>query len=253
MKILACFAHPDDETILGGGLLALLASDINEVHYMCCTRGEGGECGTPPLCNQNALGDFRENELKCAVENLGGKSLNILDFIDPMVGPENTLFSFTEDIEKISTQIKDFIQREKIDVIITHGSNGEYGHPGHKTVYQAANLVINNYFPNLYWYTVQAFYPNSTKAHLLNKNDVASWIIDVSSVLNQKIKAALCHKSQHSLFTRRKSTELGREVSVEEVISFQESYYFANGIKDLLKENPVIKRNLMYQKEDDEI
>ena len=43
MNILAFFAHPDDETMLAGGALALLAQNGAQVHYLCATRGEGGE------------------------------------------------------------------------------------------------------------------------------------------------------------------------------------------------------------------
>ena len=44
-KILTIIAHPDDETMLSGGTLALLARAGAEVHYLCATRGEGGEVG----------------------------------------------------------------------------------------------------------------------------------------------------------------------------------------------------------------
>ena len=138
MNVLAFFAHPDDETILSGGLLALLASiDIN-VNYLCCTRGEGGERGDPPLCSQEQLGKFREDELNCAVNALGGKSLKILDYIDPLVGSGNQLFSFTENLIELSSALVNQIIEKKIDILISHGSNGEYGHQGHKTVYDTS-------------------------------------------------------------------------------------------------------------------
>jgi LmbE family N-acetylglucosaminyl deacetylase len=38
MNILAFFAHPDDETILAGGTLALLGMAGAQVHYLCATR-----------------------------------------------------------------------------------------------------------------------------------------------------------------------------------------------------------------------
>jgi LmbE family N-acetylglucosaminyl deacetylase len=47
MKVLAFFAHPDDETMLCGGTLALLSKAGIEIHLVCATRGEGGECGEP--------------------------------------------------------------------------------------------------------------------------------------------------------------------------------------------------------------
>lgn len=245
MNILVFFAHPDDETMLCGGLLAILSKSGHDVQFLSCTRGEGGECGVPPLCTQAKLGSLRELELACAVEELGGKSLQFLDYVDPLVGPDNSLFSFTQDQEKLEIELKDYLQTNDIDLLITHGSNGEYGHPGHMTVYQVALKIIQSEFPEMPWYTVQAYYDNSPKPHILNKADQADWIIDVSSVINEKIHAAFCHKSQHDLFVRRKSKELGKSVSVSEVIQTEESYHFANGTKDVLKNLPEIQKNLI--------
>jgi LmbE family N-acetylglucosaminyl deacetylase len=245
MNILVFFAHPDDETMLCGGLLALLSKSGHETHFLCSTRGEGGECGDPPMCTQSDLGALREKELRCAVNALGGKSLNFLDYIDPLVGSENTLFPFTNDIETLTSQLVNQIRKYKIDVIISHGSNGEYGHPGHKIVYQATKNAVDNLVPKITWYTVQAYYENSTKPHLLNVDDHADWVIDVSSVLDMKVKAAVCHQSQHSLFIRRKSKELEKKVSVSEVISSHESYRLDQGKHDLIMDIPSIRRSII--------
>ncbi len=248
MNILAFFAHPDDETILSGGLLALLSSAGHDVYYLCCTRGEGGERGEPPLCTQDELGDLREGELKCAVKALGGKKLKILDYKDPLVGPDNKLFSFTEKITELSSVLFHQIKENKIDVLISHGSNGEYGHPGHRTVYETARKVIHEKFPNLTWYTVQAYHEDSSKPHLMNQNDPADWVVDTTLVLNMKVLAANCHKSQHALFVRRKTKELGRFVKVDEIIMSDESYHFANGRSDLLRDLQIIRENLLFIK-----
>lgn len=248
MNILVFFAHPDDETMLCGGLLAFLSKSGHDVHFLSCTRGEGGECGAPPLCTQSQLGSLRELELACAVEELGGKSLQFLNYVDPLVGPDNSLFSFTQDQENLEIELKDYLKNNDIDLLITHGSNGEYGHPGHLTVYQVAKNIIQSEFPEMSWYTVQAHYDNSPRPHLLNKADQADWIIDVSSVIKEKIRAAFCHKSQHDLFVRRKSKELGKPMSVSEVIQTEESYHFANGTNDVLKNLPVIQKNLINRK-----
>ncbi len=48
LKILAIFAHPDDETMLCGGLLALASSTGHSVHVVSATRGEGGDLGSRP-------------------------------------------------------------------------------------------------------------------------------------------------------------------------------------------------------------
>jgi hypothetical protein len=42
-------------------------------------------------------------------------------------------------------------------------------------------------------------------------------------VKEQKIQAALCHRTQHALFVRRSSQEAGRKLNVPEVITTLES------------------------------
>jgi len=67
MNILAFFAHPDDETMLGGGSLAWMATLGANLHCLCATGGEGGEMGEPPLCRREELGEIRRQETACAV------------------------------------------------------------------------------------------------------------------------------------------------------------------------------------------
>lgn len=239
MNILAVFAHPDDETVLAGGLLSLLAKLGNEVNYMICTRGEGGEVGDPPVSAQQELGLFRELELKNAVEQLGGNSLTILNFVDPVVGENNQLFSFTDDQPLLRDLILKEMDEKKIDVLISHGSNGEYGHPGHLTVFETAKEAVNSQDGKVTWYTCQAVYEDHPKPHLTNRDDPADWVVDVSSVAAEKLAAIASHQSQHSLFKRRKSRELGRMISLEEILQLEESYCLQT------KTNDDVLRNIL--------
>jgi LmbE family N-acetylglucosaminyl deacetylase len=235
MNVLAFFAHPDDETMLAGGALALLSKLGHCVHYLICTRGEGGETGIPPVCEQSLLGYYREIETRNAISELGGTSLTFLDYIDPIVGENNQLYSFTSDIITLTGQLAGYFFDNKIDILITHGSNGEYGHPAHITSYQAARQLFDDYkFDNRFLYTVQANYDDPIKPHLINKDDPADWILNVDSVITQKVNAARAHISQNALFVRRKTKELNRAVSLEEVIVNRESYSLAEGEKDPL-------------------
>ena len=236
MNVLAFFAHPDDETVLAGGCLALLSKSGHNVHYLISTRGEGGETGTPPVCTRPELGLIRENELRQAVNYLGGASLTILDYIDPIVGPDNKLFPFSDDPKLVKRQLEDVVLEKDIDIIISHGSSGEYGHPAHKLVFQIVKMFFENTNENVLWYTVQAEYKHALKPHLLNHDDPADWVLDTTSVRHQKIMATKAHKTQHALFLRRKSKELGRQALIEEVIVNEESYRLAYGSRDLLFE-----------------
>ncbi len=235
MNVLAFFAHPDDETMLAGGALALLSKLGHRVNYLLCTRGEGGETGVPPVCDQSLLGLYREVETRNAINELGGTSLSFLDYIDPIVGENNQLYSFTSDIVTFREQLAGYIFKNQIEILITHGSNGEYGHPAHITAHQAARQFFDIHkSENYFLYTVQANYDDPVKPHLINKDDPADWVINVDSVITQKVNAASAHVSQNALFVRRMTKELNRPVSLKEVIATKESYSLAQGESDPL-------------------
>jgi N-acetylglucosamine malate deacetylase 2 len=220
LNILAFFAHPDDETMLSGGFLARLADHGAHVHYLCATRGEGGETGEPPVCTIDELGDVREGELVCAVGALGGRSLTFLGHVDPRVGPDDTLFPFADDMTRLSGQIAASIKQFDIHAVITHGSDGEYGHPAHVLCHQAAVAAVLS-FPKEsrpLLYTAAASFPGHPYPRLTNENVLAHFILDIAPVLGKKTDAALCHRSQHALFVRRRSEQAGRQLTVPEVI-----------------------------------
>jgi LmbE family N-acetylglucosaminyl deacetylase len=228
MNVLAFFAHPDDETMLAGGTLALLARSGAKVHILCATRGEGGEVGEPPLCSIDELGARREQEMVCAVQTLGVRSLTFLDYIDPRVGPENELFAYTDNMIYLAGQVAATIKQFGAGAVITHGSNGEYGHPAHRLSHQAAWLAAESFgdeAPSLY--TVSASFEGHPKPHLSNPDDSAHLILDIRPVLDVKVQAALCHRTQHALFVRRASQEAGHPMTVPEVIMHLESLHRA--------------------------
>lgn len=221
MNVLAFFAHPDDETMLAGGTLALLAERGAQVHYLCATRGEGGELGEPPLSKREELGERREQELVCAVQALGGRSLTFLGYEDPLMAEDGELYSYTDNLTMLAGQLAVSIDQHRPVAVFTHGSNGEYGHPAHVTTYQAAYIAIRSLggaTPALY--TVSSIFPGHPVPRLANLDDTAHLVLDISPALEQKTEAAQCHKTQHALFVRSASEESGRKMSVPEVISF---------------------------------
>lgn len=226
MNVLVFFAHPDDETMLAGGTLALFAQHGAQVHYLCATRGDGGEVGDPPLCKPEELGEMRSHELKCAVNALGGSSTTNLGYSDPKVGPAQELYPFTTNLTRLSGQLVSIIRDKAIDVLISHGTNGEYGHPAHRLCNQAARLAVSSIKANrILFFTFAAAYPDHPKPRIANRDDPADLILNIRPVLNYKIQAALCHRTQHALFIRRMSLESGRRVKVPEVLLKEESLH----------------------------
>jgi LmbE family N-acetylglucosaminyl deacetylase len=228
MVILAFFAHPDDETMLAGGSLALLVEAGASVHYLCATRGEGGEVGEPPACEIENLGRVRTAEMSCAVQALGMSSLTFLDYIDPRVGPQEELFPYTTDAEALAGQVAAQARQVRADVLLTHGSNGEYGHPAHVVSHQAARHALELLGPAApLLYTIAAAFPEHPRPFLANRDDPAHLVVDITPALERKTRAALCHHTQHALFTRRASQEAGRQLTVPDVIMTVESLHRA--------------------------
>ena len=233
MNVLAFFAHPDDETVFAGGALAMLAKQGAQVHFLCATRGEGGETGEPPLCTQEALGEAREQELLCAVQALGGRSLTFLGYTDPRVGPDEELYPYTQDLTFLAGQVATTIHQFQADVLISHGSRGEYGHPAHLLTHQASRIAVESLYAQEptrrlpLFYTVSASFPEHPRPRLVNPDDPADMILDITPALDAKIQALLCHRTQNALFVRRSSQEAGRQLSVPEVAQRLESLHRA--------------------------
>lgn len=226
LDILAFFAHPDDETMLCGGTLALLARQGARVHLLIATRGEGGEMGEPVLCTRSELGRVRENELRCAAEALDAASLTIMDYCDPLVGSDNQLFPFTDDIDRLAAEVVEAVRFRGAEVILAHGMNGEYGHPAHILVHDAVRLAVHAMAEDApLFYTVQGAFASHPYPRLANQDTPAHMIIDVTSFREQKTAAALCHTTQHALFVRHGSEQAGRKVTVPEIIQTVESLH----------------------------
>jgi N-acetylglucosamine malate deacetylase 2 len=186
VNLLAVFAHPDDETILSGGILALAARNGMRVDYICATRGEGGETGEPPVSTREMLGEVREQEMVCAVQTLGGRSLTFLGYTDPPAGEQDELYAYTDNLTMLAGQIAASIQQFDSDIVLTHGSNGEYGHPAHLVTHQAVRIAVESLqdrddgLEQPILYTVQANFLDNPKPRLANPQDRAHLVIDIS-------------------------------------------------------------------------
>lgn len=212
--------------MLAGGTLAALAANGHAVHVLLATRGEGGENGEPPVCSLEALGQVRQAEAACSAKILGCQSLAFLEYIDPRIGPGDQLFAFEADFKTLTSEIRNTVESKAIQALITHGSNGEYGHPAHLLVHRAAVTAVKSIPESKpYFYTVQAGYDNHPKPRIMNTDDPAHLVLNISSVLETKIQAAYCHRTQHASFVRRPSQAAGRLLPLKDVILAEESLH----------------------------
>jgi len=134
-KIMAIFAHPDDEGAIGGTLVQL-AQAGHELILVCTTRGEVGEISDPSLATPDTLGEVREQELRKACEILGIQHLEFVGYRDSgMDGTDenNDPRAWVQaDPDEAKRKIVKLIRQYQPDTVITFEPFGWYGHPDHK-------------------------------------------------------------------------------------------------------------------------
>jgi N-acetyl-1-D-myo-inositol-2-amino-2-deoxy-alpha-D-glucopyranoside deacetylase len=145
-RMLAVFAHPDDEAFTSGGIFATLRDRGVEVTLVCATRGEEGEIRVPELATRENLGEVREGELRRAMEAVGVTDVRLLDYRDSgMIGtPENdnpiALIQASE--SEVAERIAAIIREVRPAVVETFGPDGFYGHPDHLMMYRATTAAV---------------------------------------------------------------------------------------------------------------
>src|SRR5207248_8918131 len=173
MRALVVSAHPDDETMFAGGYIARLAAEGHDVVLLCSTRGEGGEVGEPPVGPPERLGEFRERELRCAGRALGASEVRFLDFVDPRMEIGGTARAIAATLDEFVAALRPHLEELRPDLVLTHGSNGEYGHPQHvfthRAVFRALSELGNGGPRQVVTWT--AAYPENAEDRLANRDD----------------------------------------------------------------------------------
>jgi len=209
-SLLVITAHPDDESILCGGLLASCSAQGATVNLLCLTQGEHGQ-GTGDISS------CRRGELKAAADILGISSTTVLTHEDgmlPWIDPTIICADITKAVERYSP-----------DVIITFDEDGMYGHPDHIAVHHCTTNAIKlhrNPAPALYYATIPsramrtltdyvAIQLAKTDVTLSNPTDILgitdpdawghaapppTFIFNANNFSQQKLLALQCHKSQ---------------------------------------------------------
>jgi LmbE family N-acetylglucosaminyl deacetylase len=200
--ILVISAHPDDETLFCGGTLARYAQRGHAITILETTRGEGGEVGEPPLTTRANLAEYREQEVREAARILGAREIFFLPYIDPYMEINGIARRINIPLAEFAAAIDTYLRKISPDLVITHGSNGEYGHPQHIYTHQATRLALGNGHSQTALMSWSAWHTPSERERILNRDDEADIIVDTSPWHDTKVAAALCHKTQHAMFLR---------------------------------------------------
>lgn len=123
--LLAVWAHPDDESYLGAGLMAEIARRHGRVINVTATAGEHGT-DDPDRWPPAALAAHRLGELDRALGALGAGTLEVLGFADGACDRVPT--------EIGASRVREMVEHHRPDVVLSFGDDGVTGHPDHRAV-----------------------------------------------------------------------------------------------------------------------
>ncbi len=131
-------AHPDDECIGTGGILARYSADGVRTILVTCTLGEEGEIVVPEWDTPEhhaRLAEIREQELLAAIKRLGINHLELLPYRDSgMIGmPSNQhpdCFA-QADIDEAAGRLVRLVRQYHPQILMSYNEEGGYGHPDH--------------------------------------------------------------------------------------------------------------------------
>ena len=163
--LLAVHAHPDDETLATGALLATWAAAGLPVTVVTCTRGERGEVIGPDPAHLEgdgpALAAHREGELVAALAALGVGDHAYLDggaspderyedsgmaWLAP--GQAGTAADVPDrafvgvDIDVAARRLADLLDERRPAVVVTYEPRGGYGHPDHVRAHEVTMRAV---------------------------------------------------------------------------------------------------------------
>ena len=137
-RLLALFAHPDDEAFPVGGALAAHVDRGVEIRLVTTTLGEEGEIRQEGAATRDTLPAVRRVELACAVRALGLQSHEVLDYrdsgmVNSPAAAHPRAYVNAPSPEVVARFVAE-IRRFRPQVVLTFEPGGLYGHPDHIAV-----------------------------------------------------------------------------------------------------------------------
>jgi mycothiol conjugate amidase Mca len=233
--LMAVHAHPDDEAISTGGVLARAAAEGVRTVLVTCTGGEVGEINPDTAVALHNLAEVREGELRAACQELGVTHLELLGYRDSgMAGTEDNGHpnAFAQaDLEVAAARLVTLMRKYRPSVVVTYNENGFYGHPDHINAHRIAVRAYElagdpahapdgefaPWSPLKLYYTavpqsamaefgtrlreagIDAPVPDATEAEPPSwgtPDELVTTVVDISAHVQQKRRALFCHATQ---------------------------------------------------------
>lgn len=134
-RLMAVFAHPDDERVVGP-LLSRLAREGREVHLVIATDGSKGVRDHARIPAGPQLAAARIKEAECAAKRLRVHQLHMIGLEDGSLGTSMTTLA------ELRTRLSALIARVQPEAIITFGPEGGTGHPDHRLVGNVTTEIV---------------------------------------------------------------------------------------------------------------
>jgi N-acetyl-1-D-myo-inositol-2-amino-2-deoxy-alpha-D-glucopyranoside deacetylase len=154
-RLLVVHAHPDDESITTGALMAGYVADGVQVTLVTCTLGEEGEVLVDDLAHlaadaEDRLGEHRLTELAAAMDVLGVTDWRLLGgahkYRDSgMAGtPANDRPDcfWRADLLEAASDLVAVIREVRPQVAVTYDDFGGYGHPDHIQAHRVLTYAV---------------------------------------------------------------------------------------------------------------
>jgi LmbE family N-acetylglucosaminyl deacetylase len=140
LTLMVVHAHPDDEAISTGGILARYGNEGVRTVLVTCTDGSagdgpGGVKPGDPGHDPVAVAALRREELERSCEALGIQHLELLGYTDSgMMGwalNEAPGSFWRTPVPEAASRLAGLFKQYQPDVVVTYDENGFYGHPDH--------------------------------------------------------------------------------------------------------------------------
>ncbi|MFD1825994.1 MULTISPECIES: N-acetyl-1-D-myo-inositol-2-amino-2-deoxy-alpha-D-glucopyranoside deacetylase [Mumia] len=161
-RLLLVHAHPDDETIATGVIMAKYAAEGVGVTLVTCTLGEEGEVLVPELAHlasdrDDQLGAHRITERDAAMKILGVTDARWLGGAGTYrdsgmvwsetgaatVAPDVPANAFwLADLREAADHLVAVIREVRPQVLVTYDDFGNYGHPDHVQAHRVATYAV---------------------------------------------------------------------------------------------------------------
>ena len=133
-------AHPDDESIICGGVLRKASEQGHRVVLVLATRGEHGEVEEGFLADGESLAERRVAETQAAAAILGVRRLEFLGYTDSgMMGTaanDDPGSFWSAPVDDAARKLAAILREEQADALTCYDDHGGYGHPDHIQVHR---------------------------------------------------------------------------------------------------------------------